>query len=274
MEAFAGTTSNIPIGAIEAFEYRTSVVMLTVPQDLALLSVDEAAAVCRRVFDWRPCWRRLSPASSGYVLGSPSYLGLEARAYRERASATNPAIRAGFGDLYARLWAAIEPSLRALRDAPLCIDNGHALPGFQIVLVEESTVDPRGTIGAPHWDWNFLYLDWDPPLAEEMDPSFFASFTLPLGLPASGSGLNVWPTLSSAEVDEYAAEHGLSEWDAVEALTRPVPPSYHAYSPGTLVVHSGQIVHGVAPWDFAAGDARVTMQGHALFHHGRWQVYW
>ena len=120
----------------------------------------------------------------------------------------------------------------------------------------------------------FLTMPWEPALPEELELSRFASFTLPLSLPRAGGGLLVWESVTSVDVDEHAAARDLRQWEATEELTCERPAVHHAYATGTLVVHSGHVVHQIAPWELAAGDARVTLQGHALFHQDEWQVYW
>lgn len=239
-----------------------------------MLSSAECMSFCNRVFDLRAHWQRLDPACEAYALGAASYLALGGDAYRARAAALNPVLAGAFADLHAALFEVLGPALRAAHDGPVGSGPGFALPGFQILLVGDDLADPRGNVAGPHWDWNFLTMPWEPPLPAELELSRFASFTLPLSLPAAGGGLLVWESVTSVDVDEHAASRDLRQWEATDELTSERPAVHHAYAVGTLVVHSGHVVHQIAPWELAAGDARVTLQGHALFHQGMWQVYW
>ena len=50
----------------------------------------------------------------------------------------------------------------------------------------------------------------------------------------------------------------------------------HPYAVGSGVIHSGHMVHQIANTSFAAGDARVTIQGHGAYSPsaGAWLIYW
>jgi hypothetical protein len=248
--------------------------MIDLPHAYPLLSPESCTSLCNRVFDLREHWFNMTPDCEAYALGSASYMALAADAYKKRVECMNPVLRRHFGELYGALFDALDPVLRDTHAGPLVWESGYGLPGFQILLVNDRLDDPRGNVSGPHWDWNFYNLPWDPPLPDEIDLTCFASFTLPLSLPRAGGGLHVWESLTSADVDEYAAERGLREWEAAEELTRDQSSVYQPYANGTLVVHSGHLVHQIAPWELQAGDARVTMQGHALYHGDRWQIYW
>jgi hypothetical protein len=247
---------------------------LDVPRMVPILTATEAAATAARVFELRREWRRVQPERDAYVLGTASYLALRFAEYRALAATSNALLRSSFGELYERLFARLAPVLAAVHDGPLVVESAYGLPGFQILLVDEQHRDPRGLLGGAHWDWNFLHLEWQPSLPEELDLSQVASFTLAVQLPAAGGGLLVWGELTSAEVNELALERHLKQWEAVPALIEDKTPAYHPYRTGDLVIHSGHLVHQVAPWKWSAGDARITLQGHGLFHDGAWHIYW
>ena len=49
----------------------------------------------------------------------------------------------------------------------------------------------------------------------------------------------------------------------------------HAYEVGKIALHSGQVVHQISSAMYLTPeDARVTLQGHAVFSNGVWEVYW
>jgi hypothetical protein len=240
---------------------------------IRILDADEAARVEARVITLRSEWTRVGERGSAFALGTASYWAGDD--YEERAARTNPRLRDAFGWLYERLVASLVPALRASRDSEVVFERRFGVPGFQILVVDDVAQDPRGLLGGAHWDWNFLNLDWEPALGDELELDGFASFTLPIVLPRAGSGLCVWETLTSAQVATYAQERELRQWDAIAELTREsAPPTFFPYAVGELVVHSGHLVHQVPPWTRAAGDVRITLQGHALHHDGRWRIYW
>lgn len=247
---------------------------LTKPRVIPVLTSAEAAATASRVFDLRRNWTQIQPDYEAYVLGTASYLALPFPEYQAQAAVSNALLRASLPELYERVFAELGPALAAVRNGPLLIEDGRALPGFQILLVDRTLRDPRGPFGSAHWDWNFLHLEWHSDLPADLTQLPVASFTLPILLPAAGGGLLFWEDLTSAEVNAFALERKVKLWNAVPFLTKDRSPSYQAYTPGQLVLHSGSLIHQVAPWQWRAGDVRITLQGHGLFFGGKWHIYW
>jgi hypothetical protein len=240
---------------------------------IPLLDVEETESVYRKILELTGTWTAVGEAGSSFTLGTASYLAGDD--YEDRAAQTNGTLRETFGWLYERLSSALFPVLGEVHEAPVAFEPKFGLPGFQIIVVGDEMQDPRGILGGAHWDWNFLSLAWEPPLGDAFELDAFASFTLPIVLPRAGSGLRVWETLTSAEVSAYADEKGLRQWDAIAELVKAgYEPSFHPYKTGELIVHSGHLVHQVPPWQCARGDERITLQGHALLHEGRWRIYW
>jgi hypothetical protein len=241
---------------------------------IPVLDAEAAARVLATVLAERDAWLQPDARRDAHVLGCGSYLAFEPVAYQRHRRTVDALLRDRFSDLYASVGAALTDVLSEVHAGPLVFPPDRALPGFQILRVGDDLGDPRGIFGGAHWDWNFLNVDWSPPLPEAIDLSTVASFTLPISLPRAGSGLKVWGTLSSAEVAAYADEHGIKHWDAIAALLPAHHCELHPYRVGELVVHSGHLVHQVPPWERQAGDARITLQGHAIFHDRKWQIYW
>jgi hypothetical protein len=242
-------------------------------QRIPLLTPEEAESVHRTVLRVRDHWTAVDETGAAFTLGTASYLAGDD--YERRAAKTNPLLEREFGWLYRRLMAALGATLRRAHEAPVRHEPAFGWPGFQILVVNDDGRDPRGLLGGAHWDWNFLNMNWNPPLAGELELDTFSSFTLPIVLPRAGSGLRVWETLTSAEVSAYAEEMGIRQWDAIAALVKNgAPAAFHGYEVGTLVVHSGHLVHQVPPWKRTPGDARITLQGHGLLHAGCWRIYW
>jgi hypothetical protein len=243
-------------------------------RDVPLFSAGEAEAIVRRL-DARPAaWEHRAAVTRLYTLGTPSYLELPTAEYEASAARSNAVLRAEFAEVHARVFAALAPLLAAVHDGPLAFADHHALPGFQIAIIDEVARGGIGGVGGAHWDWSFLHLRWDPALPAAVPIDRFASFTVPLALPAAGGGLLVWDSITSGEVTRHAIAHRVRLADAAAALTRRLEPRRHAYRVGSMCVHSGQLVHRAAPWSQHAGDRRITLQGHALFDRGRWHVYW
>ena len=42
-----------------------------------------------------------------------------------------------------------------------------------------------------------------------------------------------------------------------------------------MVVHSGHVLHQIAPISVVGGDdRRITLQGHGMWASGAWRLYW
>ena len=68
-----------------------------------------------------------------------------------------------------------------------------------------------------------------------------------------------------------ALEDGTAK--ALSCLNRHV----EAYTVGEAVVHSGSVIHAIAPWEYRGGgyeEARVTIQGFAFLCNGKWHLHW
>lgn len=114
-------------------------------------------------------------------------------------------------------------------------------------------------------DRQFEDIPWQHP--GELDFDQPVSFTLPLRLPAAGGGLNTWPA-------DWRHCHD-SPLLIPELLVRSLECHRVAYTEGVLMVHSGHMLHQIAPApDMCSGDRRITLQGHALPRRGVYQLYW
>ena len=64
---------------------------------------------------------------------------------------------------------------------------------------------------------------------------------------------------------------------ALGGVLRCVEKRREAYVAGEVVVHSGSVIHAVAPWGYAGpayDQARVTIQGFAFLCGGKWHLHW
>ena len=86
-------------------------------------------------------------------------------------------------------------------------------------------------------------------------------------MPALGAELRVWDVLLGVGKRPSPAE--LRERMAQSA------PAVHSYTPGRLVLHSGNRVHQIEP-QRANDDTgeRITLQGHAIRCADGWHLYW
>jgi len=132
-----------------------------------------------------------------------------------------------------------------------------ALPGFHIWI---GASIPHAAGGSIHFDLQYLRVLDRPAYA---DATGTVSFTLPVQLPQSGSGLNVWPDITYPTATDLVAAASTT------------PPAVVAYRPGVAVVHSGHVLHQIGTTDSpAADDLRITLQGHGLVIGDELLLYW
>jgi hypothetical protein len=230
--------------------------------DLKLLSAAEARDVRARVHALRQQWRRRREEAPFYTLGVAGYIDAARdgfAAYCAAARDSNALLAEHFGDLYARLAAAIGEHL----SEPVAYHDGFALPGFHIFLADPQFATPSASL---HFDRQYEHLDWSGLDAADFDRQL--SYTLSIALPARGAGLLVW-RVNDLEL------RGLPEENRKEVMRQNRRPVLHPYRVGGLAVHSGHQLHQIAPMkDMAPDDERITLQGHALPAGGRWVLYW
>jgi hypothetical protein len=237
---------------------------------LPLLSHDE----CRRVRDdvralvdhWLA---RPKPPSHFHTLGVNSYMDLgdpdqrrpDINYYRD-AGRYAQLLMGSFAWLYERVRVALEEHLKS----KVVFDDLLAIPGFHIFEVGAIPTQPTASI---HFDLQYLRIDWSG--KEVLDRESPISFTLPVALPRAGGGLRTW-NLSYREM-ERAVQKGYVQ--TIDEMRRFKTCSEHAYSEGVLQVHSGHMLHQIAP---IAGtqtdDERITLQGHGVRRGDNWVLYW
>ncbi len=219
---------------------------------------------CRRAADdllaLRDCWIRRNALVPFFTFGAASYLdAAHSRArYLELAADFNPRLRNRFGWLLDQVSAAISASLGFKTQW-----HAHgALPGFHIFLAHPAFSLPVASI---HFDRQYLLIDW----SGVPDPDFNAplSFTLPIELPAAGGGLKTWSTRETQFNEMREKQQG--------NLALSLPFELHEYRIGELVIHSGNMLHQIAPSPrMEPGDRRITLQGHGIRAGDRIYLYW
>jgi len=207
-------------------------------------------AVLRQVHAMRPCWHRRMAEAPFFTLGTAAYLDAvsDGHDYAARAAVSNAMLSAGFPTLLARL----RDRLAGLLDAPVAYATHLALPGFHIFLSDPLFLNPVASV---HVDLQYQLLPWPGDAAPDFAHPL--SFTLPLALPRSGGGLNHTAT-------PRPRPHSTAQLDL-----------YQPYQAGHLYLHSGHLLHQIAPLRaIAPDDQRITLQGHAVRQGGVWQLYW
>jgi len=230
-----------------------------------LLSEAECASAEAQIKELRTCW---IPRGAGaadrqfFTLGAASYLD-DPALYRGRAAELNSVLRDRFAWLYTRVAEFLSARLRA----PVSFATGLAVPGFHIWLAPAIFVTPGASV---HFDLQYLRA-W-PSDTPDLDLSRPLSFTLPIRMPRRGACLNVWDVTYERYrrfVDRVAGR--VTTDDITVLLERMRFP----YTRGALAMHSGHILHQIGEIDrVEPDDERITLQGHGLFQHGEWRLYW
>jgi hypothetical protein len=223
-----------------------------------LFSVAACDELAHRVDGLRDEWERCHPSLPYFVLGTSSFVSArhDREGYERRAAVTNERLRSTFADLHDHVRAAVEDIVgRAVTD------HAHAaLPGFHIFGFHPVF---RLPIAGAHFDRLYRYLRWPSPV----DEATSMSFTLPLVLPEAGGGIDWWP-LDPGHVDPLDAE-------AAGELVERVEPHHVDHACGTLVVHSGVLLHRIAATPrVTLGDRRITLQGHVISSGPATWWYW
>lgn len=234
-------------------------------EDRELLTEAECETVAEEVFALRELWVHRNPEGPFYTLGAASYLdaaGEQGNApYYAKAARYNPVLLEHFGWLYERLGEALAQAL----SAPVEYDTRSARPGFHVFLAAKVFERPVASI---HVDKQYELVDWSG--ADEPDFGHPLSFTVGIVLPRSGTGLNYWDL-------PYEALEGMTRAQ-VEEYARTQPCRSRPYRLGHLVMHSGHMVHQIAPSAHLEPDdprdARITLQGHGIRCGGTWRIYW
>lgn len=229
--------------------------------DLDLLTVAECLDIRSSIYKLQDAWIQRHPSLPFYTLGIASYLDASQNNqedYYDRSRQSNPLLQKHFGWLYDRLANALSKQLQAA----VSYAENLALPGFHIFQADRQFEQP---IAAIHTDVNHQLFTWHSDEPIDFDRSL--SFTLAIALPKLGGGLNIWDLSHNEIVERPPTE--------VKGLIESRSKSFHPYKIGSLVLHSGNIVHQIAAGkNLQVDDERITLQGHSLYCQGSWQLYW
>lgn len=193
-----------------------------------------------------------------FTLGVAAYLDVldssdAEESYYARLHSSNRLLVAHFADLLER----VRRFFTAFFATEVALADELAIPGFHIFLGQAIQ---RASTAPAHFDMQYEALRFGRPMDDELP----FSFTLPIALPPAGGGLTTWPVF-----DEEWRRAGSAVVDARDgSLT-------YAYSPGTLLLQYGHVLHRIAPSGaLSLDDERITLQGHGIRSGGRWQLYW
>jgi hypothetical protein len=237
-------------------------------EQFTLFSAEECSQIRNLIHELRPLWitRPLQFEHGGkifkeefYTLGAASYCDAweSPRPYLQAARKANAELRRYFGWIYPRLADAVQQVTGRLA----VYDDELALPGFHIFLASAVFELPVAPI---HFDFHPRLLNWDGKDASLRDT---ISYTGSISLPKGGAGLNVWD-LTSCEVEDLGYEE-------IRTLAEQRKKTFVPYIVGNAFVHSGEIVHQIAPWQsVSTGDERITLQGQGIRVRDEYLLFW
>lgn len=235
---------------------------------IEILTAEQCAHVRSVVHELREFWiPRGQPPHPFFTLGVASYIDASEPSdinnrYYSRAHQYNSILKEHFDWLYTIVRAVLEEYL----GSPTSYKEDFALPGFHIWLSSAIITKPTASI---HFDLQYLKLHWQ--ASDKPDFTRQVSFTLPIRLPMRGGGLNVW----DLSYEEFINAYNRGLVTSIPEMQRFKTMTFYPYTPGTLVLHSGHLLHQIAPTaEVQDTDERITLQGHVLYCDGQWKFYW
>jgi hypothetical protein len=239
-------------------EQRNDKLVFRAPSLFPVFDRGECNSIVNEVDAVRADWVRRHPVLPFFTLGAASYMdaAMGRALYIQRAAQYNPILQEHFGWALERVRECISRAIGLSAEW----HPGAALPGFHIYSAHPEFTRPIASI---HFDKQYELLDWQG--LSEPDFAHPLSFTLAFVLPLSGGGLNVW----DADCRFVPPQMKISELISNRA------PAYHRYTPGELVLHSGNFLHQIAPTNrFDPEDRRITLQGHGIKAGNYLYLYW
>ena len=199
--------------------------------------------------------------------------------FQETGVESNELMQTNFQPIYRALLNNLRKHLKT--------DNVHFrkdtfLPFFRLLDFRSSTLQNSEilrliqAIKFPlHFDQIWCDIDWPP--GTRLDHSI--AFTLPIMLPKAGHGL----IMLNAYKDAFTNKNYVIETDPTTmelrqssiSLKTKFETKYYNYTPGNLVLHSGNEFHAVAPLhEIQPDDRRITLQGWGIWTKGKgWQIF-
>jgi len=143
---------------------------------------------------------------------------------------------------------------------PVKYMSGMPLPGFHVFKYCKEFEQP---LARPHVDVPFNKYNWGREV-KSIDDIF--THLVPVELPEN-AGMNIWD-LTALDMYEQGEDYIVSK----ARFSKPI--DVIKYNLGEATVHSGEIVHQIKPFDGPTDKWRITLQSHAVFKDGCWQLYW
>jgi hypothetical protein len=239
-----------------------------------------SSADCRRIVD---CIN--SQGSSSFIyrrpglhtFGAASYLDIKNRisakyykcnagtltSYLALAGRHNPSLVSLFSGLY----TYIEDFFSQRFNVNCNIHSLTAVPGFH--LYENHFDFARQSSHIPHFDGQYQGIL--PLFPHTMNSLTLLkntiSFTIPVSLPSCQGGMRIWDY-------HYKDIASNDKCDTVAKLSS-MKPNYIKYKIGSIVYHSGNLLHQILAWSALPDDPmRITLQGHGILFEGTLYLYW
>ena len=234
-------------------------------QFLELLTSKQVNKIIHQIDALSSHWEQRNMDLPFFTLGAASYLDssrVSNKRYYNKLERLNPILWANFEWLY----DLVLGGLKQITGKACQLADGQALPGFHIFLAHQQFLEP---VASMHIDLQHQTLLW--PEGQQIDlKQNTLSFTLALALPESGAGLNTWP---ESHKDLMAMPFWSTLLGSAEIQSK---CRYIEYQPGQMVIHSGQLLHQIAPLrEYNPLDRRMTLQGHAvLCDKNTYLIYW
>jgi hypothetical protein len=225
---------------------------------ISVFSGPECEEIRNKVHELRDLWIRRHPLVPFYTLGTASYMdGLFLTKYMDLAKQFNNTLKEEFEWMYRKVFEALGNILQG----PISQAENFAVPGFHVLLSHPGFGMNFANF---HFDLQYDFLYRNNPGADFSKPF---SFTLAIALPTAGTGLTLCDVRYS-DVKDIPREK-------VMEISANRKQSIVSYEVGTMVLHSGHHLHKLSPMsEMQPEDERITLQGHALFCDGNWQIYW
>lgn len=169
---------------------------------------------------------------------------------------SNVFLKSMFPDLYRDQLEILSEVLQA----PVKYMAGMPLPGFHVFKYCKEFEQP---LARPHVDVPFNKYNWGGEVSGVKD---IFTHVVPIEIPEN-AGMNVWD-LTALDMHEQGEEYIVSK------ARFSYPVDVINYKLGEIIIHSGEIVHQIKPFDGPTDKWRITLQSHAVFKDGCWQLYW
>jgi len=149
--------------------------------------------------------------------------------------------------------------LQTLLEKPVCYMKNMPLPGFHVFVYCKEFEKP---LARPHVDVPFNKYDWGKEVGED------DIFTHVIGVEVpKDAGFYMW---------DYEAKDMAKEGPdvIVERARKTVPDALVHHMSNKMIIHTGKNVHMIKPFSGPTDMWRITLQSHAVFKDGVWQLYW